>query len=285
MKEEDLKTLLHFYEKKLLTASSADEEEAIVKGFGDPLEVTARIREEYARLNQKPLEDPPKPAEQACENRPADKVPSAPKAQPDPDEDDVKIFSQSKPTPTHKNTGTKPQPAASAKNGRESKKAEPEQKMTKPTPQAKTHYGLINRLLDRMQAKGEAKKYLKLVLSVLLAPIFLLLSLGLVLLYLGALTAVVLIAGVLVLCDLVLILISIVELIYAIFMFFTSVPVALIELGLGTVLIGIVTAITALVYQVLTGVLVYALKKITALSTKAFRYVRDVFLGTKGERS
>ena len=104
-------------------------------------------------------------------------------------------------------------------------------------------------------------------------------------LYLGAIIAVLIVAGVLVLCDLALVLISIVELVYAIFMFFTSVPVALIELGLGTVLIGIVTAITALVYQVLTGVLVYALKKITALSAKAFRYVRDVFLGTKGAKA
>jgi hypothetical protein len=61
---------------------------------------------------------------------------------------------------------------------------------------------------------------------------------------------------------------GVIELIYGFTMFFNSVPVALIELGLGTVLFALVVASAALIYEFLFGILPKAIKKLTALCKK-----------------
>jgi hypothetical protein len=66
---------------------------------------------------------------------------------------------------------------------------------------------------------------------------------------------------------------GIVELIYGIMLLFDTVSVALIELGVGTVLFAAVTAVVALIYEVLFGWLPGALKGITFLLKRYLRWI------------
>ena len=81
-----------------------------------------------------------------------------------------------------------------------------------------------------------------------------------------------------------LILLAVVEIVYAIVSFFTNVPVALIELGLGTVLVAVVVAVTALIYQLFIGVLPVAIKKVNLLRKRSFTLFYELIYGSKGGR-
>lgn len=97
---------------------------------------------------------------------------------------------------------------------------------------------------------------------------------------LGLICYIVLAAVILLLSLLVFILIAalvvggIVELIYGFAMLFDTVSVALIEIGVGTVIFSIVTALTGLVYELLFGIMPRAIKLITK---KFKRYMKVLF--------
>ena len=280
VRPEDLESLISFYENRLLKAKSADEEEKIVQGFGDIDVVLKRIKVEYAKLapsepayTAKPENEEstisPAISRDASEHKPQDEPKPEPETPPAPPQEDVKIFSPSQQI-------TRAIPENSAKTASSTKNEAPKPKETK------TYYGLTNTILDKMNLPKEKRKGWRTALYILFSPVFLLLSIALALVYSAAFVAILLCAAILCVIEAALILVSVAELVYALISFVQSIPIALIELGLGTVLISLVTAITALVYQLLTGAIPSAMKKITKLCKHSFRFCRDFFFGSKG---
>lgn len=146
----------------------------------------------------------------------------------------------------------------------------------------KAYPGITNLLLDRMNLKGGQRKTVKVALWILFSPVFVLLGLLLACLFAAALLGIVLCALIMLTLEAGLILIAVVEIVYALISFFTSIPVALIELGLGTVLISLVVAVTALVYQLFIGILPSALRRVNLLRKKSFSFFFAFFYGRKG---
>lgn len=274
---EDLESLVSFYENRLLKAKSADEEEKIVESFGDIDVVLKRIKVEYAKLNStEPIREPapsqstaPKEPLQASDAEDA-AAPEAEVLSPEPEED-VKIFSPAE-------QSTRAIPEKDLNNDTDRIKDEQPDKIK----EKKSYYGLTNTLLDKMNLKKEQRKGWRIALYVAFSPIFILLSLALAMVYAFAFVAILVCAAALCIIEAALILISVAELVYALISFVKSVPIALIELGLGTVLIAIVTAITALVYQLLTGAIPSAMKKVTKLCKYSFGFCKEFFFGSKG---
>ncbi len=251
MRPQDLESLVLFYEGKLLKANSADEEEKIVEGFGDLDAVMERVKAEYHKLRL----DADPPQEAAAEEA----FSSEESAPPEEKDDDVKVFDD------------KTSPSDSA--------AQPPQKKSEP---AHSRPGIANQILDKMKLRGSQRRKGKTVLSILFSPVFVFLALAIVLVFLGAMAGIVLCAALMLALEAALILLAVVEIVYAIISFFTSVPVALIELGLGTVLVAIVVAVTALVYQLFIGVLPVAVKKVIHLGRLSFAFFYELFYGSKG---
>lgn len=119
-------------------------------------------------------------------------------------------------------------------------------------------------------------------LSILLSPL-LVLSLGVpVLLHLAACAIVVLTAVLLFAVMVALVAAGVLELIYGFSLFGTAVSVALIELGMGLVLLSIVTAITALIYEYLFALVPKCIKWMTKLLKRALKGIcRFLYGGTK----
>ena len=273
MKPEDLNSLVSFYENRLLKAKSADEEEKIVSDFGSVELILRKLKIEYGKLKNN-INDPNE-TEAALKNRAAP-VGGIFDGDPEPasgnqhsgdgedEDDDVKLFDE-----------TPPEKSASGKrpvSGRRSAGGKAKQR--------RKYYGLANTILDRLSLPNEKRRPVGVALRVLFSPVFIILTVLLIMLYVAALAVIVSAAAILGILELALILVSVAELVYGIVMFFTSVPVALIELGLGTMLIGVVTAITALVYQLLTGVIPLAMRSITKLYLYTFRFLREFIFGS-----
>ncbi len=267
VRPEDMESLVSFYESRLLTASSADEEEQMVASFGDPNTVICRLKEQYVKLGL-PTESAPSPDE---ENNDTSSPSQEDQAQTEEEDEDVRIFSaqtEEEFPPLAPSTPSAPSPSDASSALKKN-----------------TRRGIVDRLLDRMKLKGKQRAQGAVVLTVFISPVFVLLALGIAVLFLLAMAGITLLAAVLMLVEGALILICVVELIYAILSFFTSVPIALIELGLGTVLVSLVVAVTALVYQLLTGVIPVAAKNVNRLRKRAFRGFFELFYGRKGGRA
>ena len=280
VRSEDMEQMINFFQSKLLQASCADEEERIVASFGDPDALIGRLRTEYEKL-QLPTDPPvppaneaPAPDEEDADMRVVDSTErdSAVRVTEDTENEDkdVTVF-----RPTSEQTISTPSEEA----------VPPRRPERTPPPQKRRIYGITNTLLDRMHLKGKQRTTGKIALSVVFSPLFILLGLGIIALFLLAMAGIVAAAAALLLVETALILVSVVELIYAILAFFTSIPIALIELGLGTVLISLAVAVTALVYQLLTGVIPIAAKKVNRLRKTAFRSFFEIFYGSKGGKA
>lgn len=249
LKPNELESLINYYENRILKAKSADEEEKIVADFGSLDLIVRKLKVEYQKLG---ADDPERGFTPAADTEPPRQEPA----------DDVKIFDSSE----------RIEP--------KSRPIPPKKPAKKSGVTGRKFYGLANTLLDKMNVSKDKRRPLGILLRVLFSPVFILLTLALLFVYVGALFVIIAAAAILGILELALILVSVAELVYGIIMFFTSVPVALIELGLGTMLIGIVTAITALVYQLLTGVIPLAMKKITALYKTCFAFLKEFIFGS-----
>ena len=121
---------------------------------------------------------------------------------------------------------------------------------------------------------AKAKSALTLLLSILVSPL-LLLAFGAGVFVYVALSAVVIAVALLAFAIIAaLVICGVVELIHGCALLFESVPVALIELGLGTVLFSLVTAISALVHEFLFGIVPKILKFLTV---KFKRYMKVLY--------
>lgn len=74
---------------------------------------------------------------------------------------------------------------------------------------------------------------------------------------------------------------GVIELVYGFIKLFQSIPIGLIEIGVGTVLFSVVIAIVGLIYEFLFGVVPKTLKKLTQLFKAALHRARCVIFGGK----
>ena len=123
--------------------------------------------------------------------------------------------------------------------------------------------GFVDVLFQKTNLDSKARIPFFILFSFICSPL-LLIALSLAIsLYLVVLTAVLSAALALFLVMASIIVIGVIELIYSVVYLFKSVPVALVELGLGTILFSIVTAFGALFYQYIFGILPIAFKKVS----------------------
>jgi len=114
---------------------------------------------------------------------------------------------------------------------------------------------------------------LKILLSVLIAPLLLLFLGAGVILYAATTFVILCCAAVLFVIMAICVIAGLVELIYGILLLFETVSVALIEIGVGTVLFSIVTAAVGLIYEFLFGFIPRSLKFITRLCSRYLRHI------------
>lgn len=134
--------------------------------------------------------------------------------------------------------------------------------------------GLFNQFVPKDKYNDYARIGLLALLTLAVSPA-LAVAIGLVLFVYAALVAFTLtVAGGFFAIMIVLIACGIVELVHGFLLIFDSVPAALIEIGFGTVLFSIVTAISALVYEFVFGIVPKWLKWITSVF---IRYTKLLF--------
>ena len=139
--------------------------------------------------------------------------------------------------------------------------------------------GIFNILFATSNLSENAIRALKILLTVLISPVlFVVFSAGIIL-YAAITFAILLCAFVLFALMAACVVIGIVELIYGFVMLFDTVSVALIELGVGTVLFSVVVAAVGLIYEFLFGITPRSLKFITKLCKHYLRLLRSWLYG------
>lgn len=134
--------------------------------------------------------------------------------------------------------------------------------------------GLFNQFVPKDKYSPYARLALLALLTLAVSPA-LAVAFGLVLfIYAGLVAFILAVAGVFFAIMIVLIACGVVELVHGFLLLFDSVPAALIEIGFGTVLFSIVTAIGALVYEFAFGIVPKWLKWITSIF---IRYTKLLF--------
>lgn len=138
--------------------------------------------------------------------------------------------------------------------------------------------GLITRLFPAAMSKT-LRVFLSVLLSVIVSPILLIVfGVGVLSYTIAAITvlAVALLAFAMMAT---LIVFGVAELIYGFSSLFDTVSVALIEIGIGTVVFGIVTAIAALIYEFLFGIIPRAIKSLTKFFVMYLKKVSNFLYG------
>lgn len=134
--------------------------------------------------------------------------------------------------------------------------------------------GLFNQFVPKEKYSPYARLALLALLTLAVSPA-LAVAFGLVLfIYAGLVAFILAVAGILFAIMIVLIACGVVELVHGFLLLFDSVPAALIEIGFGTVLFSIVTAIGALIYEFVFGIVPKWLKWITSIFV---RYTKLLF--------
>ncbi len=138
--------------------------------------------------------------------------------------------------------------------------------------------GIITRLFPATMSKS-LRIFLTILLSAIVSPILLIVFGAGILSY--AVTAIVILAVAILAFALIaaLIVLGIAELIYGFSTLFDTVSVALIEIGIGTAVFGIVTAIAALIYEFLFGVIPKAIKGLTKYFVRYLKKVSSFLYG------
>lgn len=139
--------------------------------------------------------------------------------------------------------------------------------------------GLFNRLFPATKLGNSASLTLKVLLSIIISPLLLIVFGAGIVTYLALTGVVVIVSALLALLMIALVLLGIVELVYGFAMLFDTVSVALIEIGVGTVLFALVTAAFAMIYELIMGVVPKTLKKFTHLMKRYFVHVRTYLYG------
>ncbi len=147
-------------------------------------------------------------------------------------------------------------------------------------PQEKTIYkGLFNRPFENKETSKSRILFCKALFTILLSPVLLIALLSVTVIY-GVISAICIFISVLLFAlTLGIIILGIIELVYGITLLFDTVSVALIEIGLGTALFGLVTALSAFIYQFLFGTIPGVLKNITKRFKKLLKTILCYFYG------
>ncbi len=158
------------------------------------------------------------------------------------------------------------------------KKTEAEEEKRPVFPQ-KEYKGLFPMLLEKGGLDNQNRTLFTILLSVIASPLLFLCLTLLSGIFLGAVCAVLVVAVFALLLLIFLISAGVIEILYGIFCFFDSVAVALIELGLGTVLFGLVTAIGALIRDLLTRFFPKLIRYLVRLYVAVLKKVRCMIYG------
>lgn len=160
--------------------------------------------------------------------------------------------------------------------------SELEEDTTAKEPEHKKEYvGLFNRLFPAEKHSPAAKKGATVFLSIPLLPfLFIFLSVG-ALAYLISTIVIVLVSVLVFILMVGLIVAGIIELVYGFTLLFDSVAIGLIEIGIGTILFGVVTASAAIIYEFLFSIVPKTLKCITQYFLKYLKTMIAFVYGGK----
>ena len=139
--------------------------------------------------------------------------------------------------------------------------------------------GLFEKLFENTGLSDSAKRVLTVLLSIVLSPVLLIVfavsAVGFAVLYAG----VILSAVILFLIMVALVIGAVIELVYGFATFKEGVSVALIEIGIGLTLSGVVCAVSALIYEYLFAIVPRAMKAITRWLKKTYRLILSFLYG------
>lgn len=141
--------------------------------------------------------------------------------------------------------------------------------------------GLFQKLWNKIGIFGVGESALTIFATIIISPILVTLFL------LGIGVYVIVVAGILLLSLALLLLMTaligggVVELIYGALSLFKSIPIALIELGLGTILFSLVCCFSGLTHQFIFGVLPSTLKKISKFFVRSIKKAKKNLYGGK----
>lgn len=140
-----------------------------------------------------------------------------------------------------------------------------EEEIYSPQKEKKPITGLFTKMFASSDLPSGVVLFFKALLSILFSPLLLVASAILIALYVLGSAALIAVSLAMVLFILALIVFAVIEIIHGLALLFDQVLAALIEIGLATVLFGIVCAIAAGIYQFIFGVFPKAIKKFTFL--------------------
>jgi uncharacterized membrane protein len=165
----------------------------------------------------------------------------------------------------------------------ETEEEQEEESPDKPGSEEEKRYykGIFNQMFENSSLSHGAILALKILLTLLISPALILIIGGGLILYTVTASVVLLCAAVLFVIMAAFVVAGIVELIYGFTLLFETVSVALIELGVGTVLFAIVTAAVGLIYEFLFGITPKALKGITRVCIYCIRWICCQLYGGK----
>ncbi len=139
--------------------------------------------------------------------------------------------------------------------------------------------GIFARLFSALHLPKSSFLCLSIILSIILSPI-LITILGLCISAYALVAAVIILFAVLIFILMIgLIVLGVLELVYGFLVLFDHVTIALIELGLGTVLFALVTAISAVSYEFIFGITPRILKKITKFFVSNWKKLMSCIYG------
>ncbi len=159
-------------------------------------------------------------------------------------------------------------------------KPEDENALKKELPTERT-IGIFERMFSGSNTSSGTVTFVTVLLSLILSPVLLLIF-GLILAAYAIVTLAILLLSALLLALVVaLIIAGVIELVYGFAALLDTVSVALIEIGLGTVLFSLVTAIAGLIYEFIFGVLPKTLVRLTRLCKKSLKAIKNYLYGGK----
>ncbi len=316
---ENIKTVTDFYKQKLSSATTTEQEEEMIRDFGDPSEIVQNIKLDFlslAKNKNKHSFDSSTLLENNDEDDDDDLIFTKPHAAPKASEvihslenrevktlygEKVIIEKKSEKIeefvlePIDEDNGLTQEEIEHAKeetlekvkmfhtdsldglsqspDEEKSDEVPPQSKViieeddsqsfdkSKETPQKKN--GIFSSLFSFLHLPKKSHLFFAVLFSVILSPILLAVFGFGILAYSAVAALIVLLGIVLFALMIVLVIIGVLELVYGFLILFDNVTIALIELGLGTILFALVTAIAALIYEFLFAVTPRILKKIS----------------------
>ncbi len=141
--------------------------------------------------------------------------------------------------------------------------------------------GLFSRMLESSSLPGSVKKIIVVLLSVLVSPFVLLALCAVAVAFSVLIFGIVIVSIVLFILMVAFIIGGVIELVYGFAAMRDSVAVALIEIGIGTSLMGVVCAVSAMIYQFLFGVLPSTLKSLVKNCKRTLKWIISFLYGGK----